>query len=249
LQAWKDDNLVPKADLEQTLDKLSEQCIERTVALGFEGIEDIKVKAVIVHDVPYSGYCDFLERAIYVNGDLDYFYPTVKRLMSHETHPGHTTHMQLRKLRVDAGLIPVDALLVITNTASSPVFEGLADNGPNFTGWINTLDDRIALTLKNMDAKINNTCSHMLHELGKSKDETKEYLKKAAFSTDISADTKLRMLTNPLRMPFSYSYWRGNEAVAAIYLQLEKHEVAEFLRYAYNHMHSVNTIAQFTSSR
>jgi hypothetical protein len=249
LQAWKDDNLVPKAELEQTLDKLSGQCLERTLALGFEGIEDIKVKAVIVHDVPYSGYCDFPERAIYVNGDLDYFYPTAKRLMSHETHPGHTTHMQLRKLRADAGLIPVDALLVITNTASSPVFEGLADNGPSFTGWINTLDDEIALTLQNMNAKINNTCSHMLHELGKSRDETREYLKKAAFSNDASADTKLRMITNPLRMPFSYSYWRGNEAVAEIYSQLEKHRAFEFLRYAYNNMHSVNTIVQFTSSR
>ena len=249
LKAWKDDNLVPKGELEKTLDELSEQCLERTIALGFEGLDDIKVKAVIVHDVPYSGYCDFPARSIYVNGDLDYFYPTVKRLMSHETHPGHVTHMQIRKLRVDAGLIPVDALLVFTNTASSPIFEGLADNGLYFINWINTIDDRIAMTLQNMGAKINNTCSHMIHELGCSKDETREYLMKTAFINETAANTKLRMITNPLRMPFSYSYWRGNEAVAEIYSQLERHETWEFLRYAYFNMHSANTLAQFTSSR
>ena len=249
LKAWKDDNHIPKEALEKTLDELSVQCLERTHTLGFEGLDDIQVKAVIVNDVPYSGYCDFHARSIYVNGDLDYTYPNVKRLMCHETHPGHVTHMQLRKLRADAGLIPLDALLVITNTASSPIFEGLADNGLAFIGWINTLDDKIAITLQSMNAKVNNTCSHMLHELGRSVDEVKEYLMKRAFINDTGANTKLRMLTNPLRSPFAYSYWRGNEAVAAIYSQLQRHETGDFLRYAYHNMHSANSIAQFTSSR
>ena len=249
LNAWKDDNRIPKEKLEQTLDELSEQCLERTIALGFEGLADVKVKAVIVYDAPYSGYCDFLGRSIYVNGDLDYFYPTAKRLMSHETHPGHVTHMQIRKLQVEAGLAPVDALLVFTNTASSPIFEGLADNGLSFMGWNKTADDEIAETLQTMVSKINNTCSHMLHELGCSTDEAMNFWMKKAFINEAGVKSKLRMVTHPLRMPFSYSYWRGNEAVATVYSQLERHETGDFLRYAYNNMHSANTVAQFTSSR
>lgn len=245
LRSWKQDNVVAPDDLQGVLDELAQKAKEKAVNLGFEEISDVDVKCVVEHDAPYSGYCDFLTRTIYINGDMEYTYPGLKHLICHETHPGHMTHMQVRKTLAEKGQVPVDALLVITNTASSGIFEGLADNGLNFLGWIENKDDVIARLYQNLNSKMSVTIAHMLHEENAEVEKVKQYYQKTLLATDAAVNSKIRFLTYPFRRPFTYCYWRGNEAVEKIYDRIPKPRAYEFLRYAYNNMQSINTANQF----
>ena len=244
---WKNDNLVQPDELQKTLDQMSKETQQLALNLGFEEVEDVDVKCVVEHDRPYSGYCDYPGKTIYINGDMEYTYPILKHLMCHEVHPGHITHMHVRKLNYEKGIIPADAILVITNTASSGVFEGLADNGQLFTGWDKEAGDEIGRVYSNLTAMTSIKMAHMMHEEKVEPDVVKKYFLETLGKNEAAGDSKIRFLTFPLRKPFIYSYWRGNEAVRQIYLNLEKHEQWEFLRFAYHNMHSVNSVSQFLS--
>lgn len=242
---WQSDNLIRPADLQKVLDDVAEDTRRYALNVGFDEIADVDVKNVVVNDRPFSAYCDYPGKAIYVNGDMEYTYHGIKRLMCHEVHPGHVTHMHIRKLDYEKGLVPADAILVISNTASSGVFEGLADNGQLFVGWDNEIDDAIARIYNNLTGMVGISMAHMLHEEKVAPDIVKRYFIETLGKSEAAADSKMRFLSFPVRRPFIYSYWRGNEAVRKIFLRLEKHETWAFLRFAYHNMHSVNSISQF----
>ena len=246
-EAWKQAHLIQPGDLLNALETMAAETKRLALNAGFEEIADVDVKCVVEHDRPYSGYCDYPGRTIYINGDMEYTYPRLKHLMTHEVNPGHVTHMHIRKVDYEKGLVPADALLVITNTASSGIFEGLADNGQLFMGWDKEADDEIARVMGNIGSMASITAAHMLHEEHIPQDEVRRFFVDKTQATEAAADSKLRFLTFPHRKPFTYAYWRGNEAVRRIFLQLEKQEVWEFLRFAYHNMHSVNSIGQFLS--
>ena len=246
-EQWKKDHLVKPSDLQATLDEMTAETQRLALNLGFEEVADVEVKCVIEHDRPYSGYCDYPGKTIYINGDMEYTYPQLKHLMTHEVHLGHITHMHVRKLDYEKGLVPADTILVITNTASSGVFEGLADNAQLFIGWDKEVDDEIGRIYSNLTAMTSIKMAHMMHEENIAPDVVKRYFRETLGKNEAAGDSKIRFLTFPHRRPFIYSYWRGNEAVRQIYLNLEKHETWEFLRFAYHNMHSVNSISQFLS--
>jgi hypothetical protein len=67
--------------------------------------------------------------------------------------------------------------LVITNTACSLLFEGIADNGLKFLNWIETQGDEINNLIQKMKSAAGITAAHMLHEEGKSDEEVKKFSK------------------------------------------------------------------------
>ena len=142
LKAWRKARAIdgPEKTLE-TLEALLKEAKDKTLALGFEAIRDFDVHAKLVYNVPYNAYCDYMSRMIYINGEVSYTYDELKHLVCHEAYPGHMTHMAVRQQLVETGKIPADAGLVLTNTASSPVFEGLADNGMDVLGWSGDIND------------------------------------------------------------------------------------------------------------
>lgn len=242
---WKKDNTVRPEKLQDVLNTLGNEAKEKALDAGFNEVEDIDVKFVVEHDVPYSGYCDYLKKEIYINGDMEYTYPGLKHLICHETYPGHMTHMQIRKVLADQGEVPVDSLLVITNTASSSIFEGIADNGTKFIGWYENKDDIIARLYQNLTSKMSLTSAHMIHEENYDIEAVKKYFKETLQVTDSVVDSKIRFLTYSFRKPYIYSYWRGNEAVENLYNKVAKQDVTSFLKYIYRNMHSINTLNEF----
>ncbi len=245
LTNWKRDNIVEPELLHDAFKEIETNAKKKAISIGFSEISDIDVKCVIEHDKPYSGYCDFKSKIIYINGDMEYTYSGLKHLIFHETHPGHMTHMQVRKILVENEIVPVDASLVITNTASSGVFEGLADNGLVFTGCVESKNDEIARLYQKLVSKVSITAAHMLHEENLGLEEVKHYFTETLCATEAAADSKIRMMTHSLRKPFIYSYWRGNEAVEDIYNKLPAYEKSEFIKYAYYNMNSINTLKMF----
>jgi hypothetical protein len=245
VRKWEELQHVPVSHIESVLKELLLQAKDRVVQTMFPEIDDVVVEPVIVHSVPYSAYCDYVNGKMYINGDLSYSYEALKHLVTHESFPGHTTHMRIRELGVQTGNVPLDSALVITNTASSSIFEGIGDNGIHFIDWVETLDDEIYLVYQQIRSISGMNAAHMIHVEQKSDDEVSSFLKDFGFGEDNWIESRLRFFKHSLRAPFIYSYWRGNEAVNEVYKSLSKDRKHAFYNFLYKNMLSADTVKQF----
>lgn len=243
--AWEEARRVPHDELESVVKELLDQAKEQVVRHLFPQMADIEVTPEIVHGVPYQAYCDYVNSKMYLNGDLSYTYEALRHLVTHECFPGHTTHMRIRELGVKAGTLPLDAGLVITNTASSPVFEGIADNGMRFIQWGTTPDDEIYEVYQQIRSISGLNAAHMIHAEHKTLEEARAFLREFAFGQESWIASRLRFITHSLRAPFIYSYWRGNEAVHEAYRRVPKEERTQFYQFLYANMLSADTVKQY----
>ncbi len=247
LAAWREKRLVTEAtETEAVLRDYLAEAREKTLALGLEPVRDFQVRPQVVFGVPYNAYCDYQARAIYINGDVHYTRDELKHLVCHEAYPGHMTHLAQRESLVSAGRIPADAGLVLTNTASSPVFEGLADNGMAMLNWQDDSDDQICLIFNQIQAMAALNAGHQLHAQGAGRAAVADYLRQAAFGSESWVQSRLRYIAFPLRAPFIYSYWRGWEAIGGFWAKLDAAQRRRFIPYLYNNMHTVDTALQFS---
>ncbi|MBG9445288.1 hypothetical protein [Cytobacillus firmus] len=245
VEKWEQAQHVPSQQVESVLKDLLSQGKERVVQKMFKEMEDVEVTPVVVKGVPYSAYCDYVGGKMYINGDLSYTYESLKHLVTHESFPGHTTHMRIRELGVQSGDIPLDAGLVITNTASSSIFEGIGDNGIDFIDWTDSLDDEIYKVYQEIKSISGIDAAHMIHAEGKADEEVSEFLRDFAFGEENWIHSRLRFFKHTLRAPFIYSYWRGNEAVKETYNRLSEDRKTAFYEFLYKNMLSADTVKQF----
>lgn len=245
VEKWEQAQHVPSQKVESVLKDLLSQGKERVVQKMFKEMEDVEVTPVVVKGVPYSAYCDYVGGKMYINGDLSYTYESLKHLVTHESFPGHTTHMRIRELGVQSGDIPLDAGLVITNTASSSIFEGIGDNGIDFIDWTDSLDDEIYKVYQEIKSISGINAAHMIHAEGKADEEVSEFLRDFAFGEENWIRSRLRFFKHTLRAPFIYSYWRGNEAVKETYNRLSEDRKTAFYEFLYKNMLSADTVKQF----
>ncbi len=242
--AWHDSRKVNPEELQDVLNDLLAQGKERALAHGFDAIKDFDIVAEVVYGKPFSGYCDYLTRTIQITGELPYTYEELKHLVCHEAYPGHMTHLAIRQQLLEAGKIPADAGLVITNTASSPVFEGIADNGAKVLGWEETIDDEICHQFKQLQSICAVNASHILY-CGGSKEDAAEYMRKYSFSSERHIQGRLRYMGFYFRKAYMYPYWRGWEVMESKWNSLDESQHDEFIKYIYENMHSNDTIMQF----
>ncbi|WP_336823756.1 hypothetical protein [Sporosarcina sp. USHLN248] len=233
---WTASRHVPLDEIESVLNELLCKAKERVVEKMFPEVEDIHIKVKIVHDVPYSAYCDYVNETMIINGDLDYTYESLKHLATHEVFPGHTTHLYVREQAYLRGEVPADAALVITNSASSPLFEGIGDNGLQFIDWMTTDHDRIADTVQRIKSVAGMNSSYMLNELNRPEQEVREFLRSFAFGQQEWIDSRMRFISHPLRAPFIYAYYRGYEGVKEAYKRIPDSQKKEFYYYLYQNM-------------
>ncbi len=245
VRAWEADRRVPAQQVESVLRELLAAAKQRVVQMMFPQMADVEVTPVVVCDVPYNAYCDYVGGKMYINGDLSYSYEALKHLVTHECFPGHTTHMRIRELGVAAGEIPLDAALVITNTASSSVFEGIADNGIDFIRWADTADDQIFAIYQKIRSISGMNAAHMIHSEQKPLEDVSAFLERFAFGEENWIASRLRFFQHFLRAPFIYSYWRGNEAVRAVYQRVPEADRKRFYQFLYTNMLSSDTVKQF----
>lgn len=244
-QTWCNDRKVPLKEIESTLNTLLEQARTKVAERMFPEVENINVKVNIVHDVPYSAYCDYVNETMIINGGFDYTYESLKHLATHEVFPGHTTHMHIRETEYKKGNIPADAALVITNTASSPIFEGIGDNGLSFIDWDQSINDEISDLIQRIKSVSGMNASYELNELNKTHHEVKTFLKEFAFGQEEWINSRMRFISHPLRGPFIYSYYRGYEGVRNVYSKISNGERSEFFNFLYKNMLTIDELKTF----
>jgi hypothetical protein len=247
-KAWEDRNRVRPDEVEGVLKTLMDEAWNRTE----ERVTEIPapksdgMQAATVSGVAFNARCDYLNRTIHLNTDPVLTWPGLKHLAVHEGCPGHYVQFKLRETAFRDGLAPADNLLSAVNTASSSVFEGIADTGLEMLDWIEDGDDRVQGLLNRYRAGIGTEAAWRLHALKWSRDKVTDWLRNQSLvGGDGWVENRMAFVSAPSRAVLIWSYWWGERVVAPAWRRVPGGRRAEFLRFLYGRMHSNVTVEMF----
>ena len=238
------DTLVPVDQVLATMAEMTREAQQRTSANMYL-MNDEWLEPVRLDDVPFTAYCDFPERKMRLNLAFPFTKSAIKHLACHEAFPGHLVHMALRQRYVAEGKMPLDGAQVVTSSASSALFEGIADNGWFFLDWIETPADVVGMTLERLRAALRCNAAWMLHAEGRDPEEVAPIIAEAGFQDIATTRGRLAFLRHGLRAPFVYGYWCGDVGTHAVWETVPKDRRKEFWQYLYGNMHTLKTLRDY----
>jgi len=247
--AWEGRHRVAPDDVAATLAALLDEAWDRTEARLIEvpAPRSDGMRVATVSGVPFNARCDYSARTIEVNVDPTLTRPALKHLAVHEGLPGHYLQFKLRETFHREGRAPADVLLSLVNSASSSVFEGIADAGIAMIDWIDE-DDRVQGLLNRHRAAIGTGAAWRLHALDWTQEDVGEWLRgEALVGGEGWVRNRLAFISAPERAVLIWSYWHGEPAVLPVWESVAPPERPAFLRYLYGRMHSTATVGMFGS--
>ncbi|WIJ25125.1 hypothetical protein [Devosia sp. RR2S18] len=241
LGRWEASVLVPRDQVLDTMRDLTLEARQRVSATMYP-MDDQWMDPVGVSDKPFSAYCDYPSRKVLMNLDFPYTRFSLKHLSTHEVFPGHLVHLALREKYVAQGTMPLDGAQVVTSSASSALFEGIADNGMYFLDWIEGPEDELGVALQRLRGALRCNAAWMMHAEGKTLDEIVPVIAEGGFQDSVTARSRLAFLGHRLRAPFVYAYWCGDMAVHDVWATVPTERRAEFWAYLYSNMLTPTTL-------
>jgi len=247
--AWEDRNRVPPDEVEEVSRELMHEAWrltnERVVEIPADESDGMTVEAVT--GVPFNARCNYSIRKVELNVEPTLTRPGLRHLAVHEGYPGHYVQFKLRETWFRDGIAPADNLLSLVNTASSSVFEGIADTGLAMIGWDDSDDDRVQSLMNRYRSAIGTGAAWRLHALGWSREEATEWLRQQALTGGEGwVLNRMGFIEAPSRAVLIWSYWWGEPTVsAAWHAAVASGRREEFVRYLYGRMHSNRTVEMF----
>jgi hypothetical protein len=238
------DTLVPADQVLAAMAEYTREAQRRTSEKMYL-MNDEWLEPVRLDNVPFTAYCDFPERKMRLNLSFPFTRSNIKHLACHEAFPGHLVHLALRQRYVAESKMPLDGAQVVTSSASSALFEGIADNGWFFLDWINTPEDVVGMTLERLRAALRCNAAWMLHADGRSPEEVAPIVAAAGYQDLETAAGRIAFLRHGLRAPFVYAYWCGDTSTHAVWEKVPKERHKEFWAYLYGNMHTPSTLRDF----
>lgn len=238
------DSVVPADKVLDTMAEYTREARRRTSETMYL-MNDEWIEPVRLDDVPFTAYCDYPERKMRLNLAFPFTRSSIRHLACHEAFPGHLVHLALRQRYVAEGKMPLDGAQVVTSSASSAMFEGIADNGWFFLDWINTPEDVVGMTLERLRAALRCNAAWMLHVEGRSPEEVAPVIAAAGYQDVATAAGRIAFLRHGLRAPFVYGYWCGDTSLHAVWEKVPKERHKEFWQYLYGNMHTPSTLRDF----
>jgi hypothetical protein len=257
---WEDRNRVPADEVEDVCRQLMGEAWERTnelvVEIPADRSDGMRVSAVT--DVPYNARCDYLNRTVDLNVEPVLTRPALRHLAVHEGYPGHYVQFKLRETWYREGTAPADNLLSVVNSASSSVFEGIADTGLAMIGWDRSDDDRVQGLMNRYRSAIGTGAAWRLHALGWSRERATDWLREQALTGGEGwVRNRMAFIEAPSRSVLIWSYWWGEPTVSATWREIAvasdgsspgspfPSPPSRFVRYLYGRMHSNRTVEMY----
>ena len=242
-EAYSEQDGVAKADVSTVMNTLLADARERTrTRLPMLALPPDPIEVMAVEAMPFTAYCDYPGKKVWINTDVPHTRSGLKQLVGHEAYPGHYVHMYHRDNLVQADKMLPDAALVVTNTASSVLFEGIAERGLDFLAWRDTPEDEVAWWHNRLEWLCSIEVAHALNTGRSSPEEVATFLKQTCHADDAWIEGKITFVTHPLRAPFIYSYWWGGTVVGRWWQQVSARDFDRAISYLYNKMHSPSTL-------
>ena len=246
--AWEQQHLVPPNDvasvLTELLDAAWDRTEERLLPIPAPKSDGMRVKTV--SGVAFNARCNFLDRQIELNTDPTLTRPGLKHLAVHEGYPGHYVQFILRQTGYAAGTSPADGLISVVNTASSSVFEGIADAGIQMIDWIENDDDRLQGLLNRYRSGIGTGAAWRLHSLGWPEGKVSEWLGRMTLTGGEGwVANRMAFIKAPARAVLIWSYWWGEPTVASAWSKILPERRDAFLSFLHGRMHSNASVGMF----
>lgn len=236
-------NLIPASEVERHVKELIAELRRRTEErLPWLKLPADTIGTRVVTGAAFSAYCDYPGRAVWINADIPLTYAELKQIVAHESYPGHDAHMGHRDAIVRSGAALADTALVITNTASSVLFEGIAERGLDLLGWRSEPDDAVAWLHGRLQWLGSIEVAHGLNTGRLTPGEAAAFLRETCDGEESWINAKLRFVTHPLRAPFVYGYWWGGEVVGRWLDRVPAERLEDAVSHLYDRMHSPTTL-------
>lgn len=248
--AWEARWAVPPEDVESVTAELMRDAWirtnERVVEIPADISDGMKVSAVT--GVPFNARCNYPGRTVDLNVEPTLTLPSLRHLAVHEGYPGHYVQFKLRETWFRDGLAPADNLLSVVNTASSSVFEGIADTGMAMIGWDESGDDRLQGLMNRYRSAIGTGAAWRLHGLGWTREAATDWLRDQAVTGGEGwVRNRMAFIEAPSRAVLIWSYWYGEPTVREAWdASVEEGRKDDFVRYLYGRMHSNRTVEMFS---
>lgn len=243
--AWEARNRVAPDEVAGVLGELLDEAWDRTAALiDLPDPRADGMRVATVSGVPFNARCDYLSRQVDLNIDPTLTRPALKHLAVHECYPGHYVQFKLRETWYRAGRAAADGLLSVVNTASSCMFEGVADHGMALLGWGDSDDDRLQSLMTRYRAGIATGAAWRLHQLGWPAAEVEAWLRgQSLVGGEGWVANRMGFIAAPQRCALIWSYWWGEPPVADAWGRVAPERRPEMLRFLYGRLHSPASVA------
>ena len=243
-EEWQRRNQVPAENVQQYMDDLMKVAREKCGNILELPVDYYHCE--VERGGPFSARSDFDHRRVVVNIDPIYTKQALKHLVCHEAYPGHFVQFTLRKVLYERGIAAADGLLSVVNHSSSSTFEGIADMGMDFLGWIEDDDDRVFALLSTIKSASGTTVSYQKHVLGWSDEQIRTWLTKySLIGGEGAVNSRMRFISNPASSALIWSYWRGDQGVESVWKRVAKEDRSRYFDYIYSRLHTVQSMQLF----
>jgi hypothetical protein len=182
--------------------------------------------------VAYDAYCAYLDRFIAINLDIQFTEEELKHLACHEAYPGHSTHILRREMLVREREMTEDGLLVVTDTPTNTLFEGVGELGLTLVGWDRTEPEQINRQLIQLLHGVSAWAGYLF--AASRREEGLDLLNR--YWDDAWAESRRQLLDLPLRSPFIFTYFYGGQMVESAHTLIADEDA--FVTCLYDRMHS-----------
>ena len=249
---WETRNRVAPEDVPAELARLLDAAWDRTEAtlLPIPAAKSDGMRVAGVSGVAFNARCNYLERTVELNTDPTLTRAGLKHLAVHEGYPGHYLQFKLRQTLYQQGRSPADGLLSVVNTASSSVFEGIADAGMTMIDWHDGGDDAVQATATRYRSGIATGAAWRLHALKWSPGRVADWLRSVTLlGGEGWVANRMAFISAPARAALIWSYWWGEPAVTAAWKAVAVEDRPDFLEFLHGRMHSNRSVAMFGSTK
>ena len=236
VRAFRDSRSVPPDKVVETLLGYMAEARDWVHSHMFPLPDDFQFDVKGETGVAYDAYCGYLDRIIAVNLDIQFTEEELKHLACHEAYPGHSTHIFRRETLVSDGVMTEDALLVVTDTPTNTLFEGIGEIGLTLLRWERTECEQINRQLIQLLHGVSASAGH-LFATGR-RDDGMALLNR--YWDRAWAESRRELLDLPLRRPFIFTYFYGGQIVEYAH-KLTADENA-FVSCLYDRMHSPTSL-------